>query len=339
LLISCNKVPIAIDDPAIMIDDWVITKSSHGLIGINPRDIFFVNPGIGFVVGYNGEIYKTSDSGTNWRKLNSGTTLHLKSVFFLDENMGFASSQAMNNCLDPDCGKGSLLLNTTDGGETWVKTFFPDYNEIQSLKFFDPLNGVALIQTQDRVNSRYESMGMTSDGGRTWNLLDLPIQPSYDKFFYVDNLIFITGENQKIFKSADNGHTWETINTPVEAKDDIRNLYFYNEKIGFIDGITAIYKTTDGGVNWNKVDFPFTSFETFHLLNENEGFNVTEVAAYEGGEFPSFKGSICYETKDGGLSWSKSDLNKSFYLGLTYFPKRDLGYGITYSEFWTIKKK
>lgn len=340
LLISCNKVPIATEDePTQSIDGWVITKSNHGLIGINPRDIFFVNSSIGFVVEYNGEIFKTSDSGANWRKLNSGTTLHLHSVFFLNENIGFVSSQTMGGCLDADCDKGSVLLKTVDGGETWTKTFFPDYTRILSLKFFDASNGVALIQTQDLPNSRYEFIGLTSDGGMTWNLLDLTIQPSYDKFFYIDNFIFVAGENQKIFKSSDFGHSWETINTPIEAQYYVRNLYFYNEKIGFVDGVTAVYKTTNGGLNWIKTDFPFTSFDTFHFFNENEGFNVATVAAYEGGEFPTFKGSICYETKDGGISWSKSDLVKSLFLGLTYFPQRDLGYGLNLSEFCTIKKK
>jgi len=340
LLISCSKVPITTqDEPTYSIDGWVITKSSHGLIGINPRDIFFVNSSIGFIVGYNGEIFKTSDSGANWRKLNSGTTLHLHSVFFLNENIGFVSSQAMGGCLDADCDKGSVLLKTVDGGESWTKTFFPDYYRILSLKFFDALNGVALIQTPDMPNSQYEFIGLTSDGGMTWNLLDMPIQPAYDKFFYVDNFIFVAGRNQKIFKSSDYGHSWETISTPIEANNEVRNLYFYNGNIGLIDGISAIYKTINGGLNWTKTDFPFSSFDTFHFFNENEGFDVATVAVYEGGEFPTFKGSICYETKDGGSTWSKSDLVKSLYLGLTYFPQRDLGYGLNLSEFYTIKRK
>jgi photosystem II stability/assembly factor-like uncharacterized protein len=339
IIIGCNKEPNAPEDNLNnSIDGWEITKSSYDF-DINPRGIFFVNPNIGFVVGYNGDIYKTTDSGQTWVKKNSGTTLHLFSVFFLDENVGFVSSQAMGGCLDADCDKGSVLLKTTNGGDTWTKTFFPDYTRILSLKFFDALNGIAIIHTPDIPNSRDEYVATTSDGGINWNLLDLAIKPSYDKLFFIDNLVFVAGENQKIFKSSDYGHNWETINTPIEAYHDVRNLYFYNESIGYIDGITSVYKTTNGGLNWTRTTFPFTNFGTIHFYNENEGFNIEPVMVYEGGDFPTFKGSICYETKNGGENWSKSDLVKSLYLGLTFFPQRDLGYGFNLSEFCTIKKK
>ncbi len=337
--LSCDKEPNNPEDTQLAcLDGWLITKSDYDF-DINPRDIFFVNPEIGFVVGYRGDIFKTIDSGKSWKKLNSGTTLHLHSVFFLNENVGFASSQAMGGCLDADCDKGSILLKTIDGGETWTKTFFPGYTRILSLRFFDALNGIALIKTPDIPNSRDEFIGLTSDGGVTWNLLNLSVKPAYDKLFYAGNIVFVAGENQKIFKSKDQGRTWETISTPIEASHYVRNLYFYNESIGYIDGVTSIYKTTDGGVKWTKVSFPFSSFGTLHFYNENEGFNVEAVSAYQGRDFPAFLGSVCYETVDGGESWTKSGIDKSLYLGLTCFPEKDLGFGFNLSEFCAIKKK
>ena len=340
LLFGCNKEPNNPEDDLVnSIDGWEITKSNYDF-DINPRDIYFVNPNFGFVVGYNGDIYKTIDSGKTWEKKNSGTTLHLFSVFFLNENVGFVSSQASSGCLDADCDKGCVLLKTTDGGETWTKTFFPDYTRILSLKFFNALNGIAIIYTPEYPNSRDdEYVAITSDGGINWNLLDLAIIPYCDKLFSVDNFVFVAGENQKIFKSSDYGYNWQTINTPIEAYNSVRDIYFYNEQIGFIDGITSVYKTTNGGLNWIKTNFPFTNFGTIHFYDQNEGFNIEPVMVYEGGDFPTFKGSICYETKNGGDSWSTSDLVKSLYLGLTFFPQRNLGYGFNLSEFCTIKKK
>jgi photosystem II stability/assembly factor-like uncharacterized protein len=263
----------------------------------------------------------------------------LHSVFFLDENVGFVSSQAMGGCLDADCNKGSVLLKTVDGGETWSKTFFSGYTRILSLKFFDESRGIAIIHTPDIPNSKDEYVGTTSDGGTTWSLLRLDIKPAYDKLFIVDNIVFVAGENQKIFKSKDQGRTWESIDTPIEASHSVRNLYFYNESIGFIDGVTSFYKTTDGGLKWTKVNLPFSNFGTLHFYNENEGFNVEAVSAYQGRDFPTFLGSICYETSNGGETWSKSGLDKSLYLGLTFFPQRNLGYGFNLSEFCSIKKK
>ena len=110
IIIGCTKEPNnPKDDVTNSIDGWEITKSDYDF-DINPRGIFFVNPDIGFVVGYNGDIYKTTDSGQTWVKKDSGTTLHLFSVFFLDENVGFVSSKAAGGCLNEDCDKGSVLL-------------------------------------------------------------------------------------------------------------------------------------------------------------------------------------------------------------------------------------
>jgi photosystem II stability/assembly factor-like uncharacterized protein len=339
ILISCEKDPEKHEtNTSNILNGWAVTKTKYDF-DINPRDLFFINSEIGFVVGYNGDIYKTNNSGETWQKLNSGTTLHLFSVYFINENIGFISGQAMNDCLDDDCDKGSVFLKTTNGGETWTKKLFEDYVSIKSLHFFNELIGLALIYTPDIPNSRDYYIAKTEDGGDSWEFIDLAIKPAYDKFYCVDNIVFIAGENQKIYKSTDRGDNWETISTPIPAWNDVGNIYFYNENIGFIDGVTDIYKTTDGGLNWNTVDFPFSSFDVFHLYNEEEGFNVETVSVYDGGEFPTFKGSQSYQTTDGGETWGKSRLIDSVYLGLTYFPQRDLGYGINYSEFYTIKRK
>jgi hypothetical protein len=100
MIVGCNKETNNPEDDLMNgIDGWEITKSSYDF-DINPRDIFFINPNIGFVVGYNGDIYKTIDSGQTWVKKNSGTTLHLFSVFFLYEDVGFVSSQAAGGCIN-----------------------------------------------------------------------------------------------------------------------------------------------------------------------------------------------------------------------------------------------
>jgi photosystem II stability/assembly factor-like uncharacterized protein len=339
MLIGCEKDSDNFEkNTSNILDGWEITKIIYDF-DINPRDLFFINSSIGFVVGFNGDIYKTVNSGESWQKQNSQTTLHLYSVYFLTEEIGFVSGQAMSGCLDDDCDKGCVFLKTTNGGEIWTKKLFENYVSIKSLYFFNELKGLALIYTPDIPNSRDYYIAKTADSGNSWEFIDLEIKPTYDKFFCVDDVVFIAGENQKIFKSSDFGNSWETITTPISVWNNIRNMYFYNESIGFIDGVTDIYKTIDGGLNWEYVDFPFSSFDVFHFYNESEGFNIEPVSAYEGGDWPTFKGSQSYKTSNGGETWDKSELVDSLYLGLTFFPKRGLGYGINFSEFYTIKRK
>jgi len=339
ILISCEQESEKHEkEPANFLIGWEITKIKYDFedLDINPRDLFFINSEIGFVVGYNGVIYKTINSGKSWEKQNSGTTSHLFSVYFIDENVGFVSGQ-ITGCIDENCDKECVLLKTTNGGETWTKKLHKDYVRIKSLYFFNESIGIALINYSP--NSIYYYIVKTENGGDSWNLINPEIKTPHDKFFCVGNVVYIAGENQKIFKSTDWGDNWETITTPMPAWNDVRNLYFYNDNIGFIDGVTAIYKTTDGGINWNTVDFPFSSFGVFHFYDETELFNIETVSAYEGGDFPTFKGSQSYQTYNGGETWDKSELSDSVYLGLTYFPQRDLGYGINFSEFYIIKRK
>jgi len=336
---SCKKDTIITDDKyTAIINGWEITKITNDF-NINARDLFFINSEIGFVVGYNGDIYKTINSGVAWQKQNSGTSLHLYSAYFVNQNIGFVSGEAMNGCLNDDCDKGGVFLKTTDGGNTWTKKLFKEFISIKSLHFFNEKKGLAIIYTPDIPNSRDYSIAKTDNGGDSWDLIDLAIMPTYDKFYSVENTIYIAGENQKIYKSSDYGENWETITTPISAGSDVRNLYFYNETIGFIDGVSDIYKTTDGGLNWETTNFPFSSFGVLHFNSETEGFNIETVSAYEGGDFPTFKGSQSYQTSNGGDSWTKSDLDKNIQLGLTFFPEKDLGYGINSSNFYSIKKQ
>lgn len=338
MMISCEKKPDNLETNSNILNGWEITKTKYNF-NINPCDLFFINSKIGFVVGYNGDIYKTVNSGESWQKQNSETTLHLFSVYFLNEEVGFVSGQAMSGCIDNDCDKGSVFLKTTNGGETWTKKFFENYVNIKSLHFFTESKGLALIYTPDVPNSKDCYIAKTEDGGDNWRFINLAINPAYDKFLCVNNVVFIAGENQKIYKSTDRGFNWETINTPIPAWNDVRNIFFLDENFGLIDGVTKIYKTTDGGLNWNIVDFPFSSFDVFHFYTESEGFNIVTVSAYEGGDFPTFKGSQSYQTSDGGRTWDKSELIDSLYLRLVHFPESDLGYGINYFEFYTIKRK
>ena len=112
LLTFCFKsIKVDSSEPVIepQIDGWEI-KSINFNINVDLRKFLFINPSTGYIIGLNGAIYYTSDSGNTWQSQSSGTTLHLESVFFLNENIGFISGRGMGNCLDPDCDKEALRV-------------------------------------------------------------------------------------------------------------------------------------------------------------------------------------------------------------------------------------
>ena len=81
--------------------DWTSTLFSNGLQGID-----FPSPDSGFVVGYVGTIFHSTDMGVTWSPQASGTGLDLYDVHF------------QSNALDGlAVGAAGIILRTTNGGE------------------------------------------------------------------------------------------------------------------------------------------------------------------------------------------------------------------------------
>jgi photosystem II stability/assembly factor-like uncharacterized protein len=64
----------------------------------------FVSATVGHAVGDQGLVLVTRDGGLTWSREESGTTLALRAVFFLDEMSGWAA------------GYGGAILATATGG-------------------------------------------------------------------------------------------------------------------------------------------------------------------------------------------------------------------------------
>ena len=320
------------------LDGWKIESYDLG-INIMPTRLLFINPSIGYIIGYNGAIYYTSDSGKTWQSQNSGTTLHLNSIFFLNENTGFISGRGMGGCLDPDCDKGSIFLKTSDGGNHWNKMFYDSLAYLQSMQFRDEYNGIALMECYQRPNEKSIFLVKTSDGGTTWSKTDIDVPQTYSTYiFNIQNVYYLIGEDRKILKSSDYGQTWQSNITPVTASNDIFDMYFINKDIGFITDNLKRYKTVNGGSTWQSIDNQPAWLEGLHFYSEKEGFGFSTVAVYEGGDFPTFKGTYIYSTKDGGITWSCSDLYSHFFIGYTNYPAPDIGFAVSGSVLYKITK-
>lgn len=96
-----------------------------------------------------------------WSSLSSGTFSHLRDVWFVDDNTGWA------------VGDDSTLIKTTNGGISWQALSFPgiDHNpsnagNIQAISFLNAQEGFLAYQFN---NAPIRSM----DGGQTWNSMTI----------------------------------------------------------------------------------------------------------------------------------------------------------------------
>jgi photosystem II stability/assembly factor-like uncharacterized protein len=77
---------------------------------------YYIDNNTGYQVGDSGIILKTTDGGTTWNSLTSGTTKKLNSVFFTDANVGYVVG-GWECC--PDYGEYepyAIILKTVNAG-------------------------------------------------------------------------------------------------------------------------------------------------------------------------------------------------------------------------------
>lgn len=142
-------------------------------------------------VGSNGVIVYSKD-GMEWIQAEVPTQVLLTTVFFIDDREGWAA------------GHDTLILHTTDGGETWA------------IQYEDPITGGDLpkpildIYFKDKHHGwavgAFSLMLETRDGGATWETVDtsdlydllesLGEEPeaNFNAFYPFDDGFFIVGE-------------------------------------------------------------------------------------------------------------------------------------------------
>lgn len=81
--------------------------------GSNLNEVCFPNANIGYTVGLDGTILKTTDGGNSWTAQNTGTMNSFSSVYFTDADTGYA------------VGGSPTILKTTDGGLNWMALSIP----------------------------------------------------------------------------------------------------------------------------------------------------------------------------------------------------------------------
>jgi photosystem II stability/assembly factor-like uncharacterized protein len=157
-----------------------------------PWSVYFINESIGWIVGDQGKVIKTTDGGNTWVNQISNTDGDLNDVEFIDETHGWAVGT------DWISGWQSLILRTLDGGVTWDPLVIYDGQTLYSVSFTDTLNGWAC--------GSYGTIFHTDDGGITWDSQESPSSNYLIKIHFVtENIGWATGSSGTIIKTINGG--------------------------------------------------------------------------------------------------------------------------------------
>jgi photosystem II stability/assembly factor-like uncharacterized protein len=181
---------------------------------------------------------------------------------------------------------GSLLLKTTDGGKTWNRLYLPGSDQANisfngyNLRFIDAMHGFVGAYRKLQPFGQVWFILSTSDGGQTWQQINLPSGVGLETFWFSDSLHgwILGGGAAGPYATKDGGLTWspQTLPNPIVASTPgcvgggNAGLRFADASNGWVSALTLcfapngilttetalVWTTNDGGTSWTVHQLP-----------------------------------------------------------------------------------
>ena len=188
--------------------------------------------------------FSSSALYSQWYQQHSGGPHILHSIFFVDENNGFAA------------GRNQTFMKTSDGGENWSIFSLGSDDFYHDMQFIDSQNGWAVLGGW--TPARHGYILKTTNGGSIWSG-----QYYIDGFvllsvYFINDLIgWAVGTNGIIFHTSNGGNSW-TFQYQLTTSEWIYDVYFADQNLGWVVGNLSnkILKTTNGGNSWQWINIP-----------------------------------------------------------------------------------
>jgi photosystem II stability/assembly factor-like uncharacterized protein len=186
--------------------DWKI--QDHPNISERMNKVQFISKEVGYIVGNAGLIMITKDGGKSWSVNQDSFEVNFRDLSFVTENKGWATGH--KTYIDHAV---SLIIHTTDGGNSWEKQL-----ELKSTSQF----GAKLFTA---VKFQNDSTGWAFAGD------------------YADSF-----SETYIYKTSDGGKLW--INVGIVQATPLINLQIAGKDTLWGSGLKFV-TSSDGGYNWN----------------------------------------------------------------------------------------
>lgn len=286
-----------------------------------PTSIDFVNVDTGFIGGYDGAIYKTTDGGNSWKTLKTNTLQNIYDICFLNGQEGFAvgggTYDASNGSVS---GSAPLFLQTLDGGQTWHQLPINSSlnTALRSVYFVDDSVGYAV------------GMGLilsTKDGGATWKNTKINYLKGIllDVKFINKDIGLIASTSGDILRTLDGGAHWN-ISGSFPATS-VNSISLINQNLFYAASSANIVKSETTGSTWETLPSYPSSILKLIFTTPETGF-AFGLYSYSSGDSGMSNGTIYYTT-NGGVTWIGSKwITATGLIEAASFPSEDTGYAI-----------
>ncbi|MCX6270547.1 MAG: YCF48-related protein [Bacteroidetes bacterium] len=262
------------------------------------RGVHMTSSQVGYIVGSSGNMLMTSNAGSSWSVLPTGTTDTLRSLYFINQFTGFivgaqgtirrtddgglswtAQTSGVTNLLRSVwfvndttgyvCGGGGVILKTINGGNSWVPQTSGITSDLINIRFSGENTGYAVSSLSTFTNG---TVLKTSNGGNTWTsvytntngLLGLAV---------IGDVIYAGGGYETIVKSSDAGNTWTQVNPASATANNYRSAAFFSANEGYVVGdVGLIYFTNDGGTTWTNQGINTLGVLSIFIVNQDTVF-------------------------------------------------------------------
>jgi photosystem II stability/assembly factor-like uncharacterized protein len=236
----------------------------------------------GYAAGDFGTLLRTSDGGSTWTGLLSGTFTNLTEVQAVDSSALFAAG-------------GCVARRSDDGGATFTRVAFTPVESSCKEQFaagwfvsrqtgFLVLTDGTVLRTDndgDTFAQKNPLPGTRAPGGTA-----MPI----DVRFLSDQVGVGATSDGKIYRTIDGANSWTVVSSTTRP---VRSFFFLDPTNGFAVGDGSLFLvTTDGGQTWTPKDvgIPATNLRSIQCQTQKLCVMTTE------------PGTALVRTDDGGAS-------------------------------------
>jgi photosystem II stability/assembly factor-like uncharacterized protein len=197
------------------------------------------------------DVYKSTDFGNTWTNINYGYAASITgfNAYGFDKN---ASNMMV-------VGTYGEMIRSTNGGTNWANLMYRKSLANFSGEVYASSGSGTVIAVGVNLGSN-DAILSSQDGGNSWNTPNFAINSYCSSISMLNpNTGWVSGRYGLLFKTTNGGQTWDTTLAwnPVLVPYFGNGIDMVNANTGWIvggipgvGGVTKIFKTTNGGINW-----------------------------------------------------------------------------------------